>query len=67
MPLTGTTSYVDEVYGEVTIDNSELRNQIMIKADGYPTYNFCHVVDDYLMGVTHVVRVNEYLTSTTKY
>ncbi len=67
MPLTGTTSYVDEVYGEVTIDNTELRDQIMIKADGYPTYNFCHVVDDYLMGVTHVVRGNEYLTSTPKY
>ena len=67
MPDEGTTSYVDEVYGEVEIDNSELRDQIMIKADGYPTYNFCHVVDDYLMGVTHVVRGNEYLTSTPKY
>ena len=67
MPLTGATSYVDSVYGEVSIENSELRDQIMIKADGYPTYNFCHVVDDYLMGVTHVVRGNEYLTSTPKY
>lgn len=67
MPDEGTTSYVDVVYGEVEIDNSELRDQIMIKADGYPTYNFCHVVDDYLMGVTHVVRGNEYLTSTPKY
>ncbi len=67
MPEEGTTSYVDEVYGEVEIDNSELRDQVMIKADGYPTYNFCHVVDDYLMGVTHVVRGNEYLTSTPKY
>ncbi len=67
MPLEGTTSYYDEVYGEVSIDNSELRDQIMIKADGYPTYNFCHVVDDHLMGVTHVVRGNEYLTSTPKY
>jgi len=67
MPLTGATSYVDHVYGEVSIENSELRDQIMIKADGYPTYNFCHVVDDYLMGVTHVVRGNEYLTSTPKY
>ena len=66
-PDEGTTSYVDEVYGEVEIDNSELRDQVMIKADGYPTYNFCHVVDDYLMGVTHVVRGNEYLTSTPKY
>ncbi len=67
MPLSGATSYVDHVYGEVSIENSELRDQIMIKADGYPTYNFCHVVDDYLMGVTHVVRGNEYLTSTPKY
>lgn len=67
MPLTGTTSYTDMVYGEVSIENAELRDQIMIKADGYPTYNFCHVVDDYLMGVTHVVRGNEYLTSTPKY
>lgn len=67
MPDEGTTSYVDLVYGEVVMDNSELRDQIMIKADGYPTYNFCHVVDDHLMGVTHVVRGNEYLTSTPKY
>ncbi len=67
MPLEGATSYVDHVYGEVSIENAELRDQIMIKADGYPTYNFCHVVDDYLMGVTHVVRGNEYLTSTPKY
>ncbi|MBQ4088001.1 MAG: glutamate--tRNA ligase [Clostridia bacterium] len=67
MPLEGSTSYTDMVYGEVTIENAELRDQIMIKADGYPTYNFCHVVDDYLMGVTHVVRGNEYLTSTPKY
>ncbi len=67
MPTEGTTSYYDEVYGEVTMDNSELRDQILIKADGYPTYNFCHVVDDHLMGVTHVVRGNEYLTSTPKY
>lgn len=67
MPQEGTTSYVDEVYGEVTMDNTELRDQILMKADGFPTYNFCHVVDDYLMGVTHVVRGNEYLTSTPKY
>lgn len=67
MPQTGVTSYTDHVYGEVSIDNAELRDQILIKADGYPTYNFCHVVDDHLMGVTHVVRGNEYLTSTPKY
>ncbi len=67
MPQTGVTSYVDHVYGEVSIENAELRDQILIKADGFPTYNFCHVVDDHLMGVTHVVRGNEYLTSTPKY
>ncbi len=67
MPLEGTTSYTDSVFGEITMNNSELQDQILIKADGYPTYNFCHVVDDYLMGVTHVVRGSEYLTSTPKY
>ncbi|MBP3762127.1 MAG: glutamate--tRNA ligase [Ruminococcus sp.] len=67
MPNEGSTSYYDEVYGRVSIDNVELRDQILIKADGYPTYNFCHVVDDHLMGITHVVRGNEYLTSTPKY
>ncbi len=67
MPLTGTTSYVDSVFGEITMDNSELQDQILMKADGYPTYNFCHVIDDHLMGVTHVVRGSEYLTSTPKY
>ena len=67
MPLTGTTSYVDSVFGEITMDNAELQDQILMKADGYPTYNFCHVIDDHLMGVTHVVRGSEYLTSTPKY
>ena len=67
MPLTGVTSYVDSVFGEISMNNEELQDQILIKADGYPTYNFCHVVDDYLMGVTHVVRGSEYLTSTPKY
>ena len=67
MPLEGTTSYVDSVFGEISMNNSELQDQILIKADGYPTYNFCHVIDDYLMGVTHVVRGSEYLTSTPKY
>ena len=67
MPLEGTTSYVDSVFGEITMDNSELQDQILMKADGYPTYNFCHVIDDHLMGVTHVVRGSEYLTSTPKY
>ena len=67
MPLEGTTSYVDSVFGEISMNNSELQDQILMKADGYPTYNFCHVIDDYLMGVTHVVRGSEYLTSTPKY
>ena len=67
MPETGTTSYVDSVYGEISTENKELQDQILMKADGYPTYNFCHVIDDHLMGVTHVVRGCEYLTSTPKY
>ncbi len=67
MPLEGRTSYTDAVFGEIGCDNSELQDQILMKADGYPTYNFAHVVDDYLMGVTHVVRGSEYLTSTPKY
>ena len=67
MPLEGVTSYTDSVFGEISMNNSELQDQILMKADGYPTYNFCHVVDDYLMGVTHVVRGSEYLTSTPKY
>ncbi len=67
MPLTGITSYKDEVFGEISTNNEELQDQILIKADGYPTYNFCHVIDDHLMGITHVVRGSEYLTSTPKY
>ena len=67
MPLEGVTSYQDSVFGEISMSNTELQDQILIKADGYPTYNFCHVIDDHLMGVTHVVRGSEYLTSTPKY
>lgn len=67
MPLDGVTTYTDAVFGEISMNNSELQDQILMKADGFPTYNFCHVVDDYLMGVTHVVRGSEYLTSTPKY
>lgn len=67
MPLSGVTSYTDCVFGEISMNNEELQDQILIKADGYPTYNFAHVVDDHLMGVTHVVRGSEYLTSTPKY
>ena len=67
MPLDGVTTYTDTVFGEISMNNSELQDQILMKADGYPTYNFAHIVDDYLMGVTHVVRGSEYLTSTPKY
>jgi glutamyl-tRNA synthetase len=67
MPLEGTTSYTDAVFGEISVNNSELQDQVLMKADGYPTYNFAHVVDDRLMGITHVVRGSEYLTSTPKY
>ena len=67
IPLEGVTSYIDEVFGEISMENKEMQDQILLKADGYPTYNFAHVVDDYLMGVTHVVRGSEYLTSTPKY
>ena len=66
-PTEGTTSFHDEIYGDITVDNSELDDMILIKSDGYPTYNFANVVDDHLMGITHVVRVNEYLSSSPKY
>lgn len=67
MPDTGTTSFSDVVYGEITVDNGELDDQILMKADGFPTYNFANVVDDHLMAITHVVRGSEYLSSTPKY
>lgn len=67
MPLEGTTTFHDEIYGDITVENSTLDDQILIKTDGMPTYNFANVVDDHLMGITHVVRGNEYLSSTPKY
>ena len=67
IPQTGTTTFHDEIYGDITVDNSELDDMILIKSDGYPTYNFANVVDDHLMGITHVVRGNEYLSSSPKY
>lgn len=67
MPLEGKTSFTDAVFGEITVDNSELQDQILIKTDGYPTYNFANVIDDHTMGITHVVRGSEYLSSTPKY
>ncbi len=66
-PLTGESTYHDCVYGDITIPNEELDDQILIKADGYPTYNFANVIDDHTMGITHVVRGSEYLSSTPKY
>lgn len=66
-PKTGTTTFHDELYGDITVDNAELDDMILIKSDGFPTYNFANVVDDHLMGITHVVRGNEYLSSSPKY
>ncbi len=66
-PTEGTTTFQDEIYGDITVDNSELDDMILMKSDGYPTYNFANVVDDHLMGITHVVRGNEYLSSSPKY
>jgi len=67
MPTEGTTTFEDVIYGEITVNNEELDDMILIKSDGYPTYNFANVVDDHLMGITHVVRGNEYLSSAPKY
>ncbi|WP_367565902.1 glutamate--tRNA ligase [Lacrimispora sp.] len=66
-PTEGTTTFHDEIYGDISVDNSELDDMVLIKSDGYPTYNFANVVDDHLMGITHVVRGNEYLSSSPKY
>lgn len=66
-PKEGTTTFHDEIYGDITVDNAELDDMVLIKSDGYPTYNFANVVDDHLMKITHVVRGNEYLSSSPKY
>jgi len=66
-PTEGTTVFQDDIYGEISVDNAELDDMILIKSDGFPTYNFANVVDDHLMGITHVVRGNEYLSSSPKY
>lgn len=66
-PETGVTTFHDEIYGDISVDNSELDDMILIKSDGYPTYNFANVIDDHLMGITHVVRGSEYLSSAPKY
>lgn len=67
VPREGTTTFHDELYGDISVDNAELDDMILIKSDGYPTYNFANVVDDHLMEITHVVRGNEYLSSSPKY
>ena len=67
MPLTGSTSYHDLVYGDITFPNEDLDDQILLKTDGFPTSNFANVIDDHTMGITHVVRGSEYLSSTPKY
>ena len=66
-PTSGNTTFDDVIYGKIAVDNSELDDMILIKSDGYPTYNFANVVDDHLMGITHVVRGSEYLSSSPKY
>lgn len=67
IPQDGTTTFVDEIFGAITVPNSDLDDQVLMKRDGLPTYNFANVVDDHLMGITHVVRGTEYLSSTPKY
>lgn len=66
-PTEGSTVFHDDIYGDIAVDNAELDDMILIKSDGFPTYNFANVVDDHLMGITHVVRGNEYLSSSPKY
>ena len=67
IPTEGTSTYEDLIYGTISIDYSELEDNILIKSDGMPTYNFANVIDDHLMGITHVIRGTEYLSSTPKY
>ena len=67
IPHEGTTTFHDEIFGDITVVNSSLDDQVLIKRDGLPTYNFANVVDDHLMGITHVVRGSEYLSSAPKY
>ncbi len=67
IPEEGTTTFHDEIFGDITVENSTLDDQVLMKRDGLPTYNFANVVDDHLMGITHVVRGSEYLSSAPKY
>lgn len=66
-PKEGTTTFHDDIYGDITVENAELDDMILIKSDGFPTYNFANVIDDHLMNITHVVRGNEYISSSPKY
>lgn len=67
IPEEGTTTFHDEIFGDIVVNNSELDDQVLIKTDKMPTYNFANVIDDHTMGITHVIRGNEYLSSTPKY
>ncbi len=67
MPKTGKTSFIDEVFGEISVENAILDDNVLLKADGLPTYNFANVIDDHLMNITHIIRGSEYLSSTPKY
>ena len=67
MPLTGATTFFDVLHGSITIQNAELEDQVLLKRDGMPTYNFANVIDDHLMGITHIMRGAEFITSTPKY
>ena len=67
IPIEGTTTFRDAIYGEITVENKTLDDQVLLKRDGLPTYNFANVIDDHLMGITHVVRGSEYLSSAPKY
>lgn len=67
IPHKGTTTFHDEIFGDITVENTTLDDQVLIKRDGLPTYNFANVIDDHLMGITHVVRGSEYLSSAPKY
>ena len=67
IPHEGTTTFHDETFGDITVENASLDDQVLLKRDGLPTYNFANVVDDHLMGITHVVRGSEYLSSAPKY
>lgn len=67
IPKRGTTSFYDEIFGKITVDNATLDDNVLLKSDGYPTYNFANVIDDHLMNITHIIRGSEYLSSTPKY